>query len=207
MNNYPVLMLSYTIILSIILIIKVPSIIAHYNQPQYGVPVQQQQQQVYHQQQYQQQQVPMQQQQQVVYQTPGQVPHYQQVPQAGQNVLHDDSRIHDKEHIKEHLHEALGDQDVSKMSEEELQFHYFKMHDNDNNNMLDGSELIKSLIHWHVEESRHLGKNASPHGTTKIFTDTELEQMIDPILQMDDKNNDGFIDYPEFVAAQKTRGF
>lgn len=35
------------------------------------------------------------------------------------------------------------------MSEEELQFHYFKMHDNDNNNMLDGSELIKSLIHWH----------------------------------------------------------
>ena len=111
------------------------------------------------------------------------------------------------------------------MSEEELQFHYFKMHDNDNNNMLDGSELIKSLIHWHgkwfhvrlyltlffnlfqVEESRHLGKNASPHGTTKIFTDTELEQMIDPILQMDDKNNDGFIDYPEFVAAQKNRGF
>lgn len=44
-------------------------------------------------------------------------------------------------------------------------------------------------------------------GTTKVFTDTELEQMIDPILSMDDKNNDGFIDYPEFIAAQKTRGF
>lgn len=39
--------------------------------------------------------------------------------------------------------------DTSKMSEQELQFHYFKMHDNDNNNKLDGSELIKSLIHWH----------------------------------------------------------
>ncbi|KAH7642089.1 ef-hand domain containing protein [Dermatophagoides farinae] len=215
MNN-SVLMLSYTIVLSLILLFKLPYNIAHYNQPQYGIPVQQHQQ-VYHQQpppqqQYQQQQIPIQQQQQqqqqqVVYQTPGQIPHYQQVPQAGQNVLHDDSRIHDKEHLKEHLHEALSDQDVSKMSEEELQFHYFKMHDNDNNNMLDGSELIKSLIHWHVEESRHLGKNASPHGTTKIFTDTELEQMIDPILQMDDKNNDGFIDYPEFVAAQKNRGF
>ncbi|OTF73238.1 EF-hand domain containing protein [Euroglyphus maynei] len=135
MKNFAVLILSYTIVLSVILIINVPYIIAHYNQPQYG------------------------------------------------------------------------DQDVSKMSEEELQFHYFKMHDNDNNNKLDGSELIKSLIHWHVEESRHLGKNASPHGTTKIFTDAELEQMIDPILQMDDKNNDGFIDYPEFVAAQKNRGF
>ena len=44
-------------------------------------------------------------------------------------------------------------------------------------------------------------------GTTKVFTDVELEQMIDPILQMDDKNNDGFIDYAEFISAQKNRGF
>jgi Ca2+-binding EF-hand superfamily protein len=92
------------------------------------------------------------------------------------------------------------------MSEEELQFHYFKMHDNDNNNKLDGSELIKSLIHWHVEESKHLGQNAPPTGTTKIFADAELSSMIDPIFGMDDKNQDGFIDYPEFVAAQNRRG-
>lgn len=44
---------------------------------------------------------------------------------------------------------VISEPDMSKMSEEELQFHYFKMHDADNNNMLDGSELIKSLIHWH----------------------------------------------------------
>lgn len=69
--------------------------------------------------------------------------------QPNQNLLHDSNRIHDKEHIKEHLHGVLGEPDLSKMTEEELQFHYFKMHDNDNNNKLDGSELIKSLIHWH----------------------------------------------------------
>lgn len=57
-----------------------------------------------------------------------------------------------------------------------------------------------------VEQSRSMGNNAPPAGTTKLFTDSELEQMIDPILQSDDKNNDGFIDYPEFVAAQKSRG-
>lgn len=39
--------------------------------------------------------------------------------------------------------------DTSKMSEQELQFYYFKMHDSDNNNKLDGIELIHSLIHWH----------------------------------------------------------
>lgn len=45
------------------------------------------------------------------------------------------------------------------------------------------------------------------HATTKIFNDMELQQMIDPILEMDDTNRDGYIDYPEFVAAQKQRGF
>jgi hypothetical protein len=49
-------------------------------------------------------------------------------------------------HIQEHMEVPI---DTSKMSEQELQFHYFKMHDADNNNKLDGCELIKSLIHWH----------------------------------------------------------
>lgn len=53
----------------------------------------------------------------------------------------------DFRHIKKHL--DLPSLDTSKMSEQELQFHYFKMHDSDNNNKLDGCELIKSLIHWH----------------------------------------------------------
>lgn len=54
----------------------------------------------------------------------------------------------DSSHIQEHMDVPI---DTSKMSEQELQFHYFKMHDADNNNKLDGCELIKSLIHWHGE--------------------------------------------------------
>lgn len=30
--------------------------------------------------------------------------------------------------------------------------------------------------------------------------------MIDPILEQDDKNKDGFIDYPEFIQAQQATG-
>lgn len=52
----------------------------------------------------------------------------------------------EKEHIAEHMDVPI---DTSKMTDQELQFHYFKMHDADNNNKLDGCELIKSLIHWH----------------------------------------------------------
>lgn len=33
----------------------------------------------------------------------------------------------------------------------------------------------------------------------------ELEQMIDSILRDDDFNGDGFIDYGEFLKAQKVR--
>lgn len=92
--------------------------------------------------------------------------------------------------------------DTSNMSEQELQFHYFKMHDSDGNNKLDGLELVKSLIHWH-DEANHDPKSGRPAPEAKIFADEELKNMIDPILDSDDKNKDGFIDYPEFIAAQQ----
>ena len=43
----------------------------------------------------------------------------------------------------EHLRDTIGDKDTSEMTPEELQFYYFKQHDYDNNNMLDGIELIQ----------------------------------------------------------------
>lgn len=117
-------------------------------------------------------------------------------------LIRDKARIQDKEHIRDHLEGVVEEPDISQMSEEELQFHYFKMHDNDKNNKLDGCELIKSLIHWHLEENKQSGSNPS---APKIFSDHDLATMIDPILDMDDQNKDGFIDYPEFVAAQQSR--
>lgn len=89
------------------------------------------------------------------------------------------------------------------MSEQELQFHYFKMHDADNNNKLDGQELIKSLFHWHDSSNHDPKSGHHPPPEPKIFTDDELTNMIDPILDQDDRNRDGFIDYPEFVQAQR----
>lgn len=50
----------------------------------------------------------------------------------------------------------------------------------------------------HKEEGQQV-----PHVDEKIFTDEELNTLIDPILQSDDLNRDGFIDYPEFIRAQQ----
>jgi len=106
---------------------------------------------------------------------------------------------HEKEHMKEHMDVPI---DTSNMSEQELQFHYFKMHDSDGNNKLDGCELVKSLIHWH-DSSNHDKSTGHNVPEEKNFKDDELVAMIDPILATDDKNQDGYIDYSEFVIAQQ----
>ncbi|XP_029041429.2 multiple coagulation factor deficiency protein 2 homolog [Osmia bicornis bicornis] len=155
--------------------------------PMHQVPVQQQQQQQQHQQQHQQQQ------QQQQHMQPPQVP-----VQSGhhhdhsQPILNAANIVNEKAHIAEHMEVPM---DTSKMTEQELQFHYFKMHDADNNNKLDGCELIKSLIHWHEQGNKEVRE--------KLFKDEELVTLIDPILSMDDTNNDGYIDYPEFIQAQQ----
>ncbi|XP_069948549.1 lymphotoxin beta receptor inhibitor-like isoform X3 [Cherax quadricarinatus] len=168
----------------------------HYQQPQYQQPPQQQQfQQPVQQQQYQPPpQQPPQQQQYQPQQVGGGHQHH------NQRVLHNPNLSKERDHLKDHLEVPI---DTSGMSEQELQFHYFKMHDADNNNKLDGQELIKSLFHWHDAANHDAGKTGHPPPEPKLFTDDELVNMIDPILLQDDKNKDGFIDYPEFVQAQR----
>lgn len=154
---------------------------------------------------------PPQQQQQFQGQPPPQQQFQQPPPQQNQinhgghhgghgqkKVLHKDV-TQEKDHMKEHMDVPI---DTSNMSEQELQFHYFKMHDADGNGKLDGCELVKSLIHWH-DHSNHDKESDQPLPEEKIFKDDELVGMIDPILATDDKNQDGFIDYPEFVLAQQ----
>lgn len=42
--------------------------------------------------------------------------------------------------------------EVSEMNDDEKSFYYFKVHDSDNNNNLDGLEMIKAAIHRHAED-------------------------------------------------------
>uniref|UniRef100_A0A1B6HD18 EF-hand domain-containing protein n=1 Tax=Homalodisca liturata TaxID=320908 RepID=A0A1B6HD18_9HEMI len=95
----------------------------------------------------------------------------------------------EREHMQEHLNVNI---DTSKMTEQELQFHYFKMHDADNNNKLDGCELIKSLIHWHGDDNVEM---------QVIRTDDELSESVDNMLASMDSNHDGYIEWHEFLAV------
>lgn len=103
----------------------------------------------------------------------------------------------DEHHIKEHLDGKVDP--TANMTPEQLQFHYFNMHDLDKNGKLDGVELIKAITHFHVENPSH--QNQQP----VLPSESELESMIDSILRDDDFNSDGYIDYAEFLKAQKMR--
>ena len=53
-------------------------------------------------------------------------------------------------HIREHMKNYMDDVDQLKLSDKESrEFHYFKLHDYDNNNKLDGLELGAAMTHAH----------------------------------------------------------
>lgn len=70
--------------------------------------------------------------------------------------------------------------------------------------------LSPSLSHFMVAlhitaqgSKENVHQEQVPQVEEKIFTDEELNTLIDPILQSDDLNKDGYIDYPEFIRAQQ----
>ncbi|XP_028324538.1 multiple coagulation factor deficiency protein 2 isoform X2 [Gouania willdenowi] len=115
----------------------------------------------------------------------------QPVIEGGAHTSHhtrlDKNMVQDKNHILEHL-EGVIDQPEKEMSPQELQLHYFKMHDYDGNNLLDGLELATAISHEQGE-------------TSQPMREEDLVSLIDDILKDDDKNNDGFIDYAEFAKS------
>lgn len=54
------------------------------------------------------------------------------------------------------MKEYMNDADELKLDDTEaMEFHYFKLHDYDNNNKLDGIELAAAMTHYHdTEEGR-----------------------------------------------------
>jgi len=92
-----------------------------------------------------------------------------------------------------HDMEGVINKPESEMSQEELQFHYFKLHDSNNDNLLDGWELMYALNHDHSNDT----------GDKKSMSDAQISDLLDPIFREDDRNQDGFISYAEFMASIK----
>ncbi len=81
------------------------------------------------------------------------------------------------------------------MTPEEQNFYYFKLHDTNQDNRLDGLEVIAAFDHAHEEE------NDQNNTHTERLGDEELINLIDDILKDEDLDRDGFISYDEFKHA------
>ena len=59
--------------------------------------------------------------------------------------------------MKHHMQDMEYMEGVNLDSNEAMEFHYFKLHDTDNNNKLDGLELAAAITHYHEpgDEGQH----------------------------------------------------
>ncbi|BFZ07653.1 hypothetical protein BsWGS_10692 [Bradybaena similaris] len=121
----------------------------------------------------------------------------------------DPNVIGDQEHLKQHMQ---GEVNTDKaMTAEEMEFHYFRLHDTNNDTMLDGLELLKALSHMipPMDFAPHeiSGKTAVEVEQMKNERTREMMnnyvQIIDNVLTMDDKDQNGYLTYAEYVIARK----
>lgn len=136
-------------------------------------------------------------------QTTNQQEHVQVQQEQGQDTSHNATPakdpmklVKDAQHIKEHLKDEYGftDEQADKyLKQYDAQTQFFLMHDYDNNTKLDGLELLKSMTHHHEDDEEGV-----EHENTDQ-TDT-LVEFVDMVMRDQDVNDDGFIDYPEYIS-------
>ncbi|OQR74302.1 multiple coagulation factor deficiency protein 2-like [Tropilaelaps mercedesae] len=108
-----------------------------------------------------------------------------------------DTVIRDTEHIKEDLKHLLDLTNAGSISPEQSIFYVIRMHDFDDNNALDGLEIMKMIFHSY---SAHDGANE----TNNAFIEAQLVTSVDGFLLLD-VNQDGFVSYAEWANSAKQR--
>ncbi|ELU10996.1 hypothetical protein CAPTEDRAFT_203095 [Capitella teleta] len=111
----------------------------------------------------------------------------------------------EKDHLKEHLQDT--NIDLDSLSPQELQFYYFQTHDTNDDNLLDGLELLHALEHSRMDR---LNKHS-----TKIDVTTErglqswikmtdsIIANVDRTMETDDLDGNGYLDYSEFASSRR----
>ncbi|XP_077485918.1 longistatin-like [Amblyomma americanum] len=95
--------------------------------------------------------------------------------------------VRDLEHIKEDLAALVDMQKAGEMTAEEITFYFFRIHDFDDNKMLDGLEMMAAMRHT-IEHG--FAPNVEYQSIDNLIT------LVDGALKLD-TNYDGFISYPE----------
>lgn len=135
------------------------------------------------------------------------VSHHHYSPQKDVKLTQDIELLHDATHLKEDMGPIASQLDFSKMSEQEIEFHYFKVHDIDNNTKLDGLEILHAIQHTLHEHNSAVDENrSSDEDREQVKPEDELPwivEFIDKVLEEDDLDNDGYLGYVEYVLGRQ----
>jgi len=112
----------------------------------------------------------------------------------GKGIFDESQDISD--HDLAHLKDAIkANKPIKEMTMDERQFYYFKQADKDNNDKLDGLEMLQTMIQFELEDAEY--------GTPfQAKEDKEWIQQIDRALVVQDTNDDGMVDFFEFQAIR-----
>ncbi|XP_014600744.1 PREDICTED: multiple coagulation factor deficiency protein 2 homolog [Polistes canadensis] len=133
------------------------------------------------------------------------VSHHHYSPQKGVKLTQDTELLHDATHLKEDMGPISSQLDFSKLSEQEVEFLYFKAHDIDNNTKLDGLEILYAIQHTFHEHNMVDEDRSMDEDEPQIQEDElpRLVGLIDRVLEEDDSNNDGYLGYDEYVLGRR----
>lgn len=84
------------------------------------------------------------------------------------------------------------------MTEDEKNFYYFKLHDLDNNNNLDGLEMLNAATHHKHDDSHQLDEIENPSDNDSFL---HIVEVIDDFIEYADLDSDGYLNYPEYIRA------
>ncbi|KFB44995.1 AGAP006057-PA-like protein [Anopheles sinensis] len=98
------------------------------------------------------------------------------------------------------------------MSEDEKNFYYFKLHDSDNNDNLDGLEMLHAATHHNHQHSNAGGKlhgidrtvEPMPENSALSLEEEEFNhivEVIDDFIEFADADKNGLLNYPEYINA------
>ncbi|CAD5117539.1 DgyrCDS6302 [Dimorphilus gyrociliatus] len=120
------------------------------------------------------------------------------------NYFRDGDITEDFKHIRKHLEGIIdvNKHDIEKMSVPQVLFHYFKSHDFDDNNRLDGLELMEAMSHS-IESTMKLRLGDDFENVKDMQIRRRAIRLVDRILRDDDINGDGYIGYREFAKSTR----
>ncbi|XP_054747590.1 multiple coagulation factor deficiency protein 2 homolog isoform X1 [Anastrepha obliqua] len=124
-------------------------------------------------------------------------PHHPRSEQSKTRKV-DQHLTHEEHRIDDDLKDMGINVNLEDMSDEEKNFYYFKIHDSDNNNALDGLEMLQAAIHQD-EHFKKVDRDNFLHNASEELN--HIIEVIDEFLQIADANKDGFLHYAEYVKA------